>query len=129
MDYYFSKILKCGFKEAEAKTLAALKQQGFGLITEIDMQSKLKEKLGVDLKKYKILGMCNPAFAYKALQAEEKIGAMLPCNVLVIDREDGTTEVSAVNPLASMMAISNPALGELAAEVTGILREVVENLV
>ena len=129
MDYYFSKILNCGFNEAEAKTVAALKERGFGLITEIDMQSKLKEKLGVDLKKYKILGMCNPAFAYKALQVEEKIGAMLPCNVLVIDREDGTTEVSAVNPLASMMAISNPALGKLAAEVTGILREVVENLV
>ncbi len=128
MEYYFSKILACSFHEAEAKTLAALKEKGFGLITEIDMQGKLKEKLGVETKKYKILGMCNPGFAYKALQAEEKIGTMLPCNVLVIDREDGTTEVSAVNPLASMMAIQNPVLGDLAVEVTGILKETVAGL-
>lgn len=128
MEYYFSKILACSFHEAEAKTLAALKEKGFGLITEIDMQGKLKEKLGVETKKYKILGMCNPGFAYKALQAEEKIGTMLPCNVLVIDREDGTTEVSAVNPLASMMAIQNPLLGDLAVEVTGILKETVAGL-
>jgi len=128
MEYYFSKILPCSFEEAEAKTLAALKEKGFGLITEIDMQAKLKEKLGVDIKKYKILGMCNPGFAYKALQAEEKIGTMLPCNVLVIDREDGTTEVSAVNPMASMMAIRNPALGVLANEVTEILEGVVKGL-
>ena len=128
MEYYFSKILACSFHGAEAKTLAALKEKGFGLITEIDMQGKLKEKLGVETKKYKILGMCNPGFAYKALQAEEKIGTMLPCNVLVIDREDGTTEVSAVNPLASMMAIQNPVLGDLAVEVTGILKETVAGL-
>lgn len=128
MDYYFTTILSCGFEEAEARTLAALKEKGFGLITEIDMKQKLNEKLGVEIKKYRILGMCNPGFAYKALQAEEKIGSMLPCNVLIIDREDGTTEVAAVNPLASMMAISNPSLGELATEVTAILQSVVANL-
>jgi uncharacterized protein (DUF302 family) len=128
MEYYFSKILPCSFGEAETRTLAALKERGFGLITEIDMQAKLKEKLGAEIGKYKILGMCNPGFAFKALQAEEKIGTMLPCNVLVIDKGDGTTEVSAVNPMASMMAIRNPALGELATEVTAILESVVNGL-
>lgn len=128
MDYYFTKILACSFEEAECRTLAALKEKGFGLITEIDMKAKMKEKLGVDMKRYKILGMCNPGYAYKAVQAEEKIGTMLPCNVLVIDREDGTTEISAVNPLASMMAVTNPALGGLATEVTETLKGVVENL-
>lgn len=128
MDYYFTTTLPCSFAEAESKALAALKEKGFGLITEIDMRGKLHEKLGVEIKPYKILGMCNPAFAYKALQAEEKIGTMLPCNVLVIDKGDNTTEVSAVNPLASMMAIHNPALGELAMEVTDILKKIVEGL-
>ena len=113
---------------AESRIVTALKEKGFGLITEIDMKQKLNEKLGVEIRPYKILGMCNPGFAYKALQAEEKIGTMLPCNVLVIDKGNGTTEVSAVNPLASMMAIQNPALGDLAAEVTGILEASVRNL-
>lgn len=128
MDYYFSKILSCSFAEAESKVLAALKEKGFGLITEIDMRQKLNEKLGVEIRPYKILGMCNPGFAYKALQAEEKIGTMLPCNVLVIDKGDGTTEVSAVNPIASMQAIQNPALGDLAQEVTSVLSSVVSGL-
>ncbi len=128
MEYYFTKLLSCPFEEAEGKVLAALKDKGFGMITEIDMKQKLNEKLGVDIRKYKILGMCNPGFAYKALQAEEKIGTMLPCNVLVIDKGDGTTEVAAVNPLASMMAIRNPSLGELATEVTGILEGIIAGL-
>ena len=128
MEYYFTTILNCSFEEAESRTLSALKENGFGMITEIDMQQKLKEKLGVELKKYKILGMCNPSFAYKALQAEEKIGTMLPCNVILIDKENGTTEVSAVNPMASMMAIQNPALGSLATEVTDILQKVISGL-
>lgn len=128
MDYYFTTILNCSFQEAEAKTLAALKERGFGLITEIDMRQKLNEKLGVEIKPYKILGMCNPGYAYKALQAEEKIGTMLPCNVLVIDQGNGNTEIAAVNPLASMQAIQNPALGELAMEVTAVLKGIVENL-
>ena len=128
MEYYFSTILDCSFEEAEAKTLSALKEKGFGMISEIDMRLKLNEKLGVEIQKYKILGMCNPGFAYKALQAEDKIGAMLPCNVLVIDKGNGKTEVAAVNPVASMMAIQNPALGTLALEVTEILKNVIAGL-
>jgi len=128
MEYYFSSILDCSFEEAESKALNALKEQGFGMISEIDMRQKLLEKLGVEIQQYKILGMCNPGFAYKALQAEEKIGIMLPCNVIVIDKGNGTTEVSAVNPIASMMAIENPALGELATEVTRILQETISGL-
>jgi uncharacterized protein (DUF302 family) len=128
MEYYFSTTLKTNFEDAVARTTEALKTEGFGVITEIDMQSKLKEKLGVNFKKYKILGACNPAFAYKALQAEEKIGVMLPCNVLVIDKENGTTEVAAINPIASMMAIQNPALGPLAQEVADKLKKIIDAL-
>jgi len=128
MEYYFSTILDCSFEEAESRTLSSLKEKGFGMITEIDMQRTLREKLGVELKKYKILGMCNPSFAYKALQAEEKIGIMLPCNVILIDKGNGKTEVSAVNPLASMMAIQNPALGRLAIEVTEVLQSAISGM-
>ena len=128
MDYYFSTILECSFEEAESRALSALKDKGFGMITEIDMRQKLNEKLGVEIQKYKILGMCNPGFAYKALQAEEKIGTMLPCNVLVIDKGNGKTEVAAVNPLASMMSVENPALGGLATEVTEILQGIIKGL-
>ena len=128
MEYYFSTILNCSFEEAESKVIGALKNQGLGMISEIDMQQKLNEKLGVEIHKYKILGMCNPGFAYKALQVEEKIGAMLPCNVLVIDKGSGKTEISAVNPIASMMSIQNPALEELAREVTDILQGIINGL-
>jgi uncharacterized protein (DUF302 family) len=128
MEYYFSTILDCSFEEAESRALSALKEKGFGMISEIDMRQKLNEKLGVEIQSYKILGMCNPGFAYKALQTEEKIGTMLPCNVLVIDKGNGKTEVSAVNPMASMMAIPNPALEGLATEVTGILEGVIKGL-
>lgn len=128
MEYFFSAILKTNFDDAKAKIIEALKTEGFGVLTEIDMQSKLKEKLGVDFKKYQILGACNPEFAFKALQVEEKIGAMLPCNILVIDKENGTTEVAAINPIASMMAIQNPALEPLANEVTEKLKRVIELL-
>jgi uncharacterized protein (DUF302 family) len=125
MEYYFSTLLKAGFNDSIAKVTEALKTEGFGIISEIDMQSKLKEKLGVDFKPYRILGACNPAFAYKALQAEEKIGTMLPCNVVVIDQGNGTTEVAAVHPIASMMAIRNPALEPLASEVAEKLKRVI----
>lgn len=128
MDYYFSKILSCSMTEAEAIVLAAMKERGFGLITEIDMKQKLNEKLGVEIRPYKILGMCNPSFAYKAIQVEEKIGTMLPCNVLLIDKGDGNTEVAAINPIASMQSIRNEQLGIFAQEVTNILKEVVEGL-
>ncbi len=128
MEYYFDAILHTDFEDAVAKITEALKTEGFGVLTEIDMQAKLKEKLGVDYKKYKILGACNPAFAYKALQAEELIGLMLPCNVVVTDKEDGTTQVAVIHPIASMMAIQNPALEPLAQEVTEKLKKVMNLL-
>jgi len=128
MEYYFSTILQDGFEDAITKVTEALKTEGFGVISIIDMKAKLKEKLGVDFKKYTILGACNPPYAYKTLQAEEKIGVMLPCNVVVIDREDGTTEVAAIDPIASMMAVQNPALEPLAKEVTQKLKNVIKKL-
>ena len=128
MEYYFSTILPAGFDEAVAKITDALKTEGFGVLTEIDLQAKFKEKLGVDFKRYKILGACNPAFAYKSLQVEEMIGVMLPCNIVVTDKENGTTEVAAIHPIASMMAIQNPALEPLAQEITEKLKRVISLL-
>jgi len=128
MEYYFGTILQDGFEEAITKVTEALKTEGFGVISIIDMKAKLKEKLGVDFKKYTILGACNPPYAYKTLQAEEKIGVMLPCNVVVIDREDGTTEVAAINQIASMMAVQNPAQDPLAREVTQKVKNVIKKL-
>jgi len=128
MEYYFSKIVPANFADAIELTKKALAAEGFGVISEIDMQGKLKEKLGVDYKKYTILGACNPSFAYKALQVEERIGTMLPCNVVVIDREDGTTEVAAVHPVASMTAIQNTGLQTIAKEVTDKLEKVINSL-
>jgi uncharacterized protein (DUF302 family) len=128
MEYYFSKKVTASFEEAVSRTTEALKAQGFGVISDIDMSAKFKEKLGVDFKKYRILGACSPSHAYKAVQAEEKIGTMLPCNVLVIDQQNGEIEVSAVNPIASMMAIENPDLGSVAMEVTERLTRVIASL-
>ncbi len=128
MEYYFSANLHTNFDDAVVKITEALKTEGFGVLTEIDMQAKLKEKLGVDYKKYKILGACNPSYAYKALQVEEMIGVMLPCSIVVTDNEDGTIQVAAVNPIASMMAIQNPALEPLAKEVTEKLKRVISLL-
>jgi uncharacterized protein (DUF302 family) len=128
MEYYFSKTLNESFDEAVKLTTEALKSEGFGVISEINMHEKLKEKLGVDFKRYKILGACNPPLAYKALQAEEKIGTMLPCNVLVIEQGQNKIEIAAVNPVASMQAITNPALGNVALEVTNKLKRVIDNL-
>jgi uncharacterized protein (DUF302 family) len=128
MEYYFSKTLNVSFDETLKQVTDALKAEGFGIISEINIHEKLKEKLGVDFKKYKILGACNPSYAYKALQAEDKIGTMLPCNVIVIEQESGKTEIAAVNPIASMQAISNPVLGDVALQVTEKLRNVIEIL-
>jgi len=128
MEYYFNKLLTSSFDEAIQRTTEALKTEGFGIISDIDIQSKLSEKLGVSFKKYRILGACNPGYAYKALQAEEKIGTMLPCNVIVVDKENGQVEVSAVNPGASMMAVHNPGLEPIAAEVTEKLKKVIASL-
>ena len=125
MSYYFSKTLTAGFDRAVDLVKETMKTEGFGVVSEIDMQAKLKEKLGVDFKRYTILGACSPAFAYKALQLEDKIGTMLPCNV-VVQEFDGKTEVAAVDPVASMQAIQNESLATIAEKVRGELRAAVE---
>ena len=118
MNYYIKKTLKnISFEEGIERITEALKQEGFGILTEIDLKNTLKKKLDVDFYNYKILGACNPGFAYKALQAEDKIGTMLPCNVIVQEKIPGEIEISAVDPMASMQAIENKALGDLAEEV------------
>jgi uncharacterized protein (DUF302 family) len=126
MTYHFSKIVSMPFDAAIAATTEALKDHGFGVLTDIDVQATLKKKLDVAFRPYRILGACNPKMAYRALQTEDKIGTMLPCNVVVQQREDGTVEISAVDPVASMQAIANPALGETAEEVRDMLRKAVE---
>lgn len=128
MSYYFSKIIDCTFDEAIEKVTEELKKEGFGILTEIDVQATLKKKLDVDFRKYKILGACNPPFAYKALQAERMIGTMLPCNVILQETEDGKVEVAAVDPLASMSAVKNESLGEVAVTVQNKLKNIIENL-
>jgi len=128
MEYYFSKLLNTSFDDAIKLITEALKTEGFGVISEIRMHEKLKEKLNVDFKRYTILGACNPPFALKALQAEDKIGTMLPCNVLVIEQGQNKIEIAAVNPVASMQAVTNPALGDVAQQVTDKLKKVIDNL-
>lgn len=129
MSYYFNKIIKGkSFDEAIEKATAELKNEGFGVLTEIDITSTLKNRIGVDFKKYKILGACNPHFAYKALQAEDKIGVFLPCNVVVEENEDGSVEVSVVDPVASMISVNNDALIEFATEIQQKLKRVISNL-
>jgi len=128
MSYYFSRLVDLGFGEAIEKVKEELKKEGFGVLTEIDVKATLKKKLDVDFRNYRILGACNPAFAYKALQNERMIGAMLPCNVIVQEAEGGKTEVAAIDPLASMQAVENPALGEIAEEVRSKLKAVVDSV-
>ena len=128
MTYYFSTTLDQSFDAAIENVTAELKEEGFGILTEIDVKQALKEKIDVDFRNYRILGACNPPFAYQALQAEDKIGTMLPCNVIVQDTEDGRVEVAAIDPLASMQAIDNPQLQKIAEEIRGRLRRVVERL-
>lgn len=126
--YYYSKSVNGTFEEVTQKVKSELKKEGFGILTEVDVKTTLKEKLDVDLYNYLILGACNPPFAYKALQAEDKIGTMLPCNVIVQEREPGKIEVSAVDPVASMQAIENPDLKDIAEEVRKKLRKVIDQL-
>ena len=128
MKYYFEKTADYSFEEAVEKVTEELKKEGFGVLTEIDVQATLKKKLDVDFKKYQILGACNPPFAYKALQAENKIGAMLPCNVIVQELDNGKTEVAAVDPVASMQAVENDELSDIANEIRAKLQRVIENL-
>ncbi len=128
MSYYFSKILFLGFDEAVRRTVDALKQEGFGIITEIDLKETLKKKINVDFRNYRILGACNPSLAYEALQIEDKVGTMLPCNVVVQDIGDGRSEVAAIDPVASMQAIDNPRLKQAAERVQTLLRKVIAGL-
>ena len=128
MSYYFNKIVDLPFDEAVDRVKAELKKDGFGVLTEINVQKTLKEKLGVDFRPYRILGACNPRFAYKALLAEDKIGTMLPCSVIVQELAPGRVEVAAIDPLASMAAVKNEELGAIGLEVREKLRAVVERL-
>jgi uncharacterized protein (DUF302 family) len=127
MSYYFSKKSTLGFTEAIEKVTEALKNEGFGILTEIDVKETLKKKLDVDFHPYRILGACNPPFAYQALQAEDKVGIMLPCNVIVQEKEDGV-EIAAVDPVASMQVIDNPKLSEIASEIRNRLHRVIDSL-
>jgi len=128
MSYYFNTVLECSFDDAIERVTDELKREGFGILSEINVQAALKKKLNVDFKKYKILGACNPPYAYQALQVEEKIGTMLPCNVIVLEKEDGRIEVAAIDPIASMQAIANPQLQDIADQVQAKLKKVIESL-
>lgn len=129
MDYYYSTILNnIAFQEAIEKVTAELQKEGFGVLTEIDIKATLKKKLDVDFYNYRILGACNAPFAYKALKAEDKIGTMLPCNVIVQEKEPGIIEVSAINPIVSMQAVVNESLAPIALEIGDKLKRVLANL-
>lgn len=128
MSYYFSKNVDLPFDQAIKKTTAILKENGFGVLSDIDIKSTLKEKLDVDFKKYRILGACNPGYAHKALTSEDHIGLMLPCNVIVQEHEDGTVEVSAIDPVASMQAVENEELHNVAINVKKLLQKVIDSL-
>ena len=128
MAYYFSKLLSADFDEAVERTTEALKREGFGIITEIDVQQTLKKKINVDFRPYRILGACNPALAHEALKLEDKVGTMLPCNVIVQAASRGQVEVAAIDPVASMKAIENPALLESARVIRSKLEKVINSL-
>ena len=128
MKYYFNKTLNASFDDAVQRVTDGLKKEGFGILTDIDVQQTLKKKLNVDFRKYRILGACNPPFAYRALQNEDKIGTMLPCNVIVQETGEGKVEVAAIDPIASMQAIDNQSLSEVAGEVQSKLKTVIDSL-
>ncbi len=129
MSYYFSKVINGkSFDEAIEIITEELKKEGFGILTEINVGETLKKKLDVDFKKYKILGACSPKHAYQALTAEDKIGVFLPCNVVVEEHEEGNVEISAVDPIASMSAVQNESLGDIAVEIQQKMKKVIENL-
>ena len=128
MNYYMSKTLPIGFDEAVAKAIAGLTREGFGILTQIDLKATLHAKLGIDFPSYRILGACNPKLALEALKLESKVGTMLPCNVVVRDAGGGQTEIAAIDPVASMMAIDNPELQQSAAKVRELLQRVIDGL-
>ena len=128
MGYYFSKKIKGSFDETVERVISSLKKEGFGVLTEIDVKQTLKKKLDVDFREYKILGACNPPFAYQALQAENKIGTMLPCNVIIQEVAEGEVEVASIDPVASMKAVDNRNLLEIAKQIQQRLQRVVSSL-
>lgn len=128
MEYYINKKIKTSFENAEEQVTEALKKEGFGVLTQIDIQEKLKDKLNVEFRKYKILGACNPEYAYKALQKENKIGTILPCNVIIQELGNYEIEVAAVNPITSMMGVENLELTGIATEINKKLKGVIASL-
>lgn len=126
MKYYINKTTNYSFEETITRVTEELKKEGFGILTEINVQETLKNKLNVDFKKYRILGACNPSKAYEALKNEDKIGTMLPCNVIVQEHENGKVEVAAIDPIASMMAVDNPGLADFAQGVKEQLERVIK---
>ena len=127
MDYYYSKTTKYTYSDAIEKIKLSLKNEGFGVLTEIDIKATLKKKLDVDFKNYCILGACNPPFAYEALKAEDNIGILLPCNVIVQEKENGQVEIAAVNPISAMQAVKNEALQGIATQISTKLQNAVNN--
>jgi uncharacterized protein (DUF302 family) len=128
MSYYINKIVKFSFAEAIARTTEELEKEGFGVLTEIDVTAALKKKIDVDFRPYHILGACNPTYAHEALLAEDKIGTMLPCNVIVQETPKGEIEIAAVDPMASMQAVGNHDLGEIAVTIRAKLKRVIDNV-
>lgn len=128
MSYFFTTTTTRTFDETLDKVTSELKKEGFGILTEIDVKETLKKKLDVDFRRYKILGACNPPFAYQALLSEDKIGLMLPCNVIIQETPDGMVEVSAIDPVASMQAVDNQELGEIAIQIREKLRKVISSI-
>jgi uncharacterized protein (DUF302 family) len=128
MSYHFSKTVEMPIDRAVSATVEALQKHGFGVLTDIDVQQTLKKKLDVDFRPYRILGACNPKMAHLALQAEDKIGTMLPCNIVLQEHQPGRTEISAVDPVASMQAIDNPKLADIAGSVRSLLQQVIADI-
>ena len=128
MSYYINRVLHVSFDSAVERVKEALKNEGFGVLTEIDVKETLKKKLDVEFPRYRILGACNPPFAYEALKAEDKIGVLLPCNVIVRETQGSDVEVAAIDPLVSMQAVGNPRLKETAAKVQAKLKSVIAAL-
>lgn len=128
MSYYISTTLAGPFESVIERVKSELKQDGFGVLSDIDVESTLKQKLGVDFRKYRILGACNPPFSHRALQAEDKIGTLLPCNLIVQEKSDGTIEVAAVDPVVSMQGVENENVRKIAEEIRAILRSVIDRL-
>jgi len=128
MDFYFSKTLKCTVDEGVEKITLLLKEEGFGIITQINIQQTLKEKIGVDFREYRILGACNPYFAHEVLNTEDKIGLFLPCNIIVQDKGEGDCEIAAINPKSTISSIGNPTLTDMSCKVTEIMGKVIRML-